>query len=752
MEQPDISLNKGGFPKLSSFKDVIKKGTSSASKGVTNPIKPKSINLETAFGAIGTKAMGGLVGSASKLGDIGRILKGLNAGINGLKGLLLSLAIILVCVAIIVLIYIIARVVRLRGFGIGHSERLDDFMDTFHNDMNETRKLIYSLNATKSAFTTDSGNLIDMLKCPKTIAFLGQDQKVIKKKFDTYFKYYDIMGSSMDKWFYSNEIEGFAEKGKTGDQFLSDLIKEIDGVRKEIKECVNKNLPTIQRVLFLSSISEKDYTAGNIHSHTDGNAHKIAVSYIKKSKELSKSYDVFQSFTQQFIDMCIGISVTNLYLDNYFVSIKDLHNSRRFSFFNFLIILIKPYVIELIFKNIVNKWKELFSSKSLKRSYTEFEKAWLGIGKLLSNLPTTLAGVKTSKQKPKEDFTESDDTDKDKKEEEDDKEDVVEHFGFLKGLMSIGQFFLNILKVAVKIAELVTKPFEMLLFIIKMVIGIAIGLVLIIIYTILTIPPFVWIIYGIYFFVFKMVLLAVMSYFYFMLFIGFAIVSGILWVLDLILGGFTTQSIISRSMRCENSPDVWYTRANIINDNIYTRALFCQSPCAERFSPSGLVCTRTDSVQPSYCPQAQVYRIYKGLKISNPYSMGEFKPSLNFYTKTKELKELEVQNYFIKRQDFLQKCSKSNDEYDYLIKTICANSEYVKLPNEDDRAKLKGLCKQIYCYGNPKEDFCYKYDEIKGEDGQEDDLDVDGVLRKIIKLICMIIIAVIIILMFLYNS
>ena len=736
---PEFVSLKGGLPKLPTFKDVFSKGVKKASSKATGEISTPPINLEVAFSTAGTKAMNGFLGSFSKMANIGKIASGFKGMLTGFQGLLLTLLILVVCIAILVLIYIIVRVVRVRGFSIGHSEKLEDFMQAFHGDMNETRKLLYSLNATKENFNINGGNLIDMLHCPKTMTFLGQDEKLITQKFDTYFKYYDIMSSSLDKWFYSNEIEGFAEGKKSGDFILSGIIKEINEVRNEIREAIKKSLPKVQRILLLSSIPEKDYISGTIHNSVDKSAFDKATSYVNASKASKKTFEEFQSFTQQFIDLCIGFSVTNLYLDNYFDDIKSLHNSRRFSFFNFLIILLKPYVIELLFNNVVNKWKDLFSKKSLARSYKEFQIAWLSIGSMLGNLPKTLAGAKTDH------FT-------DKQEDNNDKEDVIENFGFLKGLLSVGTFFMTILQVAVKIAELVTNPLEMVFFIIKMVIGLAIGLVLIIIYTLLTIPPFIWIIYGIYFFIFEIVMLAVMSLFYIVLFSFFALISCVLWVLDLILGGFHTQSIISTSMRCENPPDVWYTRANIINENIYNRAFLCQSPCSARFTPNGLLCSKLDSDQPSYCPQAQVYRIYKGLNLGSPHSMGEFKPSLKFYTKNKDQREQEVKDFFVKRQDFFQKCSGNNVKFDYLVKTICSNHEYVKLPNEKDRSKLQGLCKQIYCYGNPKEEFCYKFDDLPNGLNQKDDLDVDDVLKKIIKLIVMIIISVIVILMFLYND
>jgi ribosome-binding factor A len=723
-----ISKSISGI-KMPSFKNALSKVTE-------NKSIPK-INYEVAASAMGSQAMDGVIGTASSfIKKFPSIVQGATVGF---MGMLVTVVIIILCLAILVLIYIIVRVIRVRGFMIGHSEKLEEFMEAFHNDMNETRKLMFSLNAVKDVFSTNSGNMIDLLKCPLTLKFLSQEQSKISSKFDTYFKYYDIMGSSLDKWFYSNEITSFEEGGRSGDKVLTDLVKEIDDVRAEVKRCITTNLPLIQKTLFLSTITEEDYKKGVVPNNSDPRVYNMAVSYVKMSKDSGKSYDTFKSFTQQFIDLCIGFSVINLYLSNYFDDIKELHNSRRFSFYNFLIILLKPYVTELILNNVVTKWKRLFSSRERDKTWKEFKLAWSKIGDSLGKLPKTLANSET--------FTDNSNG----KGESD--EDIIEGFAFLKGLMSIGQFFLSILEVAMKLAELIANPLDMLFFLFKMIFGLAIGLVLVLLYALFSIPPFTYIIYGIYFFIFKIVVLAVLSCFYIVLFAAFAIIGVILWVLDLILGGFSSQSIISKSMRCENLPDVWYTRANVIHDNHYTRAFVCQAPCSSRFTPTGLVCRSMDTNQPSYCPQAQVYRIYKGLNIEEPHSMGEFKPSLKFYSKTRQEKEDEISSFFLKRQEFFSKCSEYNDQYDYVIKTICSNPDYVKIKNEKDRDKLKRLCKQIYCYGNPKEEFCYKYDDVKDDVVTENaPMNSDDVLRTILKLIVAIIISLVVILMLLYNA
>jgi hypothetical protein len=701
----------------------------------SDPPKAK-INPEAAMGTLGAKVMNSVTGIASKMSNLKKIAEALKSGVVGLREILLSLAIICICVGIVVLVYIIARVVRLRGFALGHSENLEDFMDNFNQDMNTTRKLFMHLSTNRAVFSAGDKNLVDLLQVPKTLKFFQQNEEVIKEKFTTYFQYYDIMKSSFDKMMYSNDIEGFSKGDISGKDVLTALISEINDVRKEVKECIQNSLPLVQRVLFLSTLKEDDFRSGTLANHPDKKAVDLARGYINSAKQVKMSYETFKSYTQQYIDLCIGVSVAHLYFGAYFDDIKDMHNSRRFSFFNFLIILIKPAVKEFIIKRIKKPWQEIFDSKFQRRAFNQFRDSWLRLGETLANLPRMLIG---------ESFT------PEKKSSND--EDLVEGFGFIKGLLSIGTFFLTILQLAMKIAWMLSNPIEAVIYLIKLIVGILIGIVLIVIYTILTIPPIIYAVYGIYFFIFYIVVQAVLTLYYMSMFIVIAMFAAILWALDLILGMFQRQSIISKSMRCENIPDLWYTRANIIHDNVYLRStILCQSKCASRFKPNGVLCVRTDSQEPSYCPQAQVYRIYKGMKLENPYTMGEFKPGLKFYSQSKEMREIEIKRFFAKRQNFLQSCSEYNEPYDFLVKTICANHEYVSLPNENDRKKLKGLCKQIYCHGTPKEDFCYKFDDAKGDDADAENIDQDEVLKRIIKLIILIILSVIIILMFLYNN
>lgn len=720
--------------------------------------KPAKLDPSAVISAISAKATHGIMGTIAKIGNIAKLGKFVHIGVINGREFLLSLVILVVCIAIIVLIYILIRVIRLRGFAIGHSENVNDFMDAFHSDIDTTRKLFSSLEVSKASFNAGNTNLLDLLNCGNTIKYFESNSNdVLSTNFDTYFKYYDIMQSGLDQWFHSKDLDTFAKGNLSGPDYLKQLIKTIDSIRNEVKTSIatEKYMPTVQRAIFLcSSLTSEQYKGNQIPSQSTPAAVNLAQEFVKSCNAQQMSHELFTEYIQQFIDVCVGIQVMHLYLNVYFDDIKDLHNSRRFSFFNFLIILIKPYVKNLIFDSIVEPAKELFSSDGIKKEKDKCVIAWMGIGQKLIDLPKSLAAGSHDPPPNTDNFTQTNASAN--------KHDVVEHMGIgglFTGILKIGEFFAELVEVAVALATLVANfisdPIGTIFGIIKIIIGLVIGFVLLLIWAILSLPPFIYIIFGIYFFIFDIVLFAVMSLWYVLLFTLFAIISAILWVLDLMLSafnGFTAPSIIATMGRCENLPDVWYTRGSFIDDNNYNRAFLCQSPCASRFKPNGLFCTKLNGKQPSFCPQAQAFRIYKGMSTTpNPVLMGDFNPDPTFWTKTEEGRKLEIKNYFINRQEFLSKCSKANEPYNNLIKTVCANWDTVNLPNEGDRDNLRKVCRQIYCDGDPKEEFCYKFTD-KNESEQDAPETSDDILKRIMKLLVIIIISVIVILMFIYNS
>lgn len=709
--------------------------------------------MEASLSVAASKTMYGTLGMATKLAtNIPKLVEKVRTFVISLQEFMWALVILVAIIAVCVLIFVVFRVIRIRGFWANHSENLTKFMDGFHTDIDRTRQLYMGLNSVKSVYQAGDTNLIDALGCSKTMHYLqNHDETIIAQNFDTYFKYYDIVNSSLDSWFHSRDFAQFSPSGDKDDglEHLKRIISDINDIRGELASCVHNRLIHVQRALFLAPSNSKDYNDANIVQLADSQASARAKAYVQGAKsQHSLSYESFTQYNQQFIDLTIGMSVMHMYLSTFFDDLKQLHNSRRFSFFNYLIYLIKPYVTSLILNDIVNPWKDALQAKQLTSDWSDFQSAWDKIGDMIHDLPRTLAGV-DNKRSEGEFKGGMDSTQTEYKPDFGSRENFIEGFGFLKGLLSIGDFFLAIFDVALKVAELVSKPMEIIPMLFKLVIGFVVGIFLSIMHLIGSLPPFNYVFFAVYFLVFIIIPLSVGSVFYALLFLTFAIVSIVLWVLDLM-----TLGLVSRLTRCENLPDIWYKRDNFVNDNLYMRALVCQGTCPSRFEPSGVFCKHVDKRQPNFCPQAQVYRIYKGLETGEPNLMDDFTPDAAFWAKTREGRTAEIQAYFTKRQEFLNKCSDKNGPYVDLVRTICSNANTVKLPKESDRPILEHVCKQAFCDGDPKEEFCYKYQHA--EDGKaapsKSSVNSDEIIKRIMKMIVMIIVAVVVILMFLFNT
>jgi hypothetical protein len=704
----------------------------------------QQLDPSAVISAVSAKATHGVMRGIAQLGNVRKLTSSIHHGVIGAKEFMLAMIVLVVCLAVVCLVYVLARVVHLRGFMLGHSENMEEFMKAFYNDIDTSRKLFKALEVSKTVFDAGDKNLIDLLHCSRTMKYFdSHDDETLDKNFDTYFKYYDIMNSSVDQWFHSEDIGSFDTPSLPGKDYLKNLVRSIDAIRTEVRTSVENAdyLPAVQRAVFLcSSLSADDYANSVIPAASDQSARALAGALLASCHAKKIGHTAFQSYLQEFIDVCIGMQLMNLYFHVYFDKIKELHNSRRFSFFNFLIVLVKPYVKSLILDKVVDPWKTLMSAKGRSKDWRAFKTAWDSIGPILTNLPRTLAssdggeGFK-SKEEP----------------------EVIEGLGgLISGILMIGKFFSVIMEVANALVKLVTDPLGAVLFIVKLVVGTMIGLVLMILYVMMSIPPFIYGIYAMYFFVFNIVLFAIVSFWYVNLFLLFGLIGVVLWVLDLMLSafnGFTAPSVIAQLGRCENLPDVWYTRGSFIDDNNYNRAFLCQTPCVSRFKPNGVFCSKIPAEQPSFCPHAQVYRIYKGLKTTpTPFMMGEFRADAKFKMLSQEARKAYIAKYFKNRQRFLTRCSSMNEPYDSLTKNICANCDTVKIPNEKDRDDLKSACKQIYCDGQPGEDFCYKFAHTKQKMEYSTALSTDDVLKRIAKLFVSFIISIIVVLMFLYNA
>lgn len=326
---------------------------------------------------------------------------------------------------------------------------------------------------------------------------------------------------------------------------------------------------------------------------------------------------------------------------------------------------------------------------------------WSKLRSMLVSLPKNLASSEL--------FTNDYPTSSDDKNEND--EDVVETFGFLKGLLSIGEFFANIIEVAIALFKLVTDPVNTVFRMIVIVLGTIMGLVLLLGHTLLTLLGIHWliaIVFGFFMALTICILLTVVE----IIFVAIlTVVFAVLWFLDLLTGG-----MIVKLMRCENSPNEWEHRANYAENNKTVRyfGTACCYPCPSRFTPSlgGALCYRLPRYIPSYCPHQQIITAFrekdvKGGGADNPYMFDRYPVSADpsVLYKNRPEKEKILLEAFERARLFLGSCYRAFKKYDYVNRHVCFNID--RLPDsaypEHVKQKLRALCAQTYCEFQPRE-------------------------------------------------
>lgn len=304
--------------------------------------------------------------------------------------------------------------------------------------------------------------------------------------------------------------------------------------------------------------------------------------------------------------------------------------------------------------------------------------------------------------------------------------------------------------------NLISNPAKYIPYLFTMVFGLLFAAWLLCLHTIWSLPGLHDILFWVYFIVVTLLVEILISVVFIALFAVLVCIDTILWLLDLV-----TFGAIRYLTRCEETPDAWYKRGNFVYDNI-TRAIFlCQYPCAMRFKPStygGMVCVKTQPSETPYCPQSNIYRLYKGEGIVKPALMNEFTPDLDFWSKSASERQDAIAAFFQKRQTFLGDCCKKMAPYQGVLTNICANWDTIPLQDDtpQNRQLLKNLCCQSFCQGpgGKTADFCPKLgcQTILKSGGNDSTIEgIGDVTQKIFHIIVMIVVVSIVVMMLVYR-
>jgi hypothetical protein len=400
----------------------------------------------------------------------------------------------------------------------------------------------------------------------------------------------------------------------------------------------------------------------------------------------------------------------DLALNTYFEDVRAGYETRKVGFrwnYTMLKYYFAPYVKLIILIKIKRDIWEKFG-KNFVKAITSFNDLWAKIPGFLGKLPGKLAGADGFKQhSDKEGFQGYVDYAKSFSSHlfEDfwapltHEQELVEHFGFLKGLVAIGQFFTGIMGLVTAIVALLTNPFA----IIMLIIGLILAAVLMIVYILLTaIFAQVWF-FGFLYALYTVWLGSILwTVFWIIMIIPLTVVYVILWILDMATGGF-----IMTLFRCESLPDSWFKNSTYAYGNRVFRGFLCNLRCAKRYKTTpGLMldkCTRLPSQEPAFCPHQVIYQLYNGMTPDKHAIFRDFIVNPATALKTDDDRRNMLQSSYRLKQEHLETCdtcirddyrgigNRKYYTYYHIIRAICRHGQHS--PNiAGDPEKERLLC------------------------------------------------------------
>jgi hypothetical protein len=270
---------------------------------------------------------------------------------------------------------------------------------------------------------------------------------------------------------------------------------------------------------------------------------------------------------------------------------------------------------------------------------------------------------------------------------------------FLKFFKLIGTIFTFLI-------DVITNPFKLVEFFVRLLIVIAL-LPFVILYNIpigklkfmeLFIYPFILL----YFTIWNVVLYAI--------FVALTVVFGM--GLDVAICRGRLYPLFYRYfIAVENSPSAWYEVGGHQSKNRNERIVLAFRECGDNYVPdpnsAKLTCVRKMEGEPKFCPQANIYRVYKNLGMKTPYKPREFIPDVNFLQMNSSGRRRQIAKYKKMKLRFYEECDEKMRPYDDLTKNICRNVDFLELKS-GQKQQIKGLCYDTYCRNGRREQFCHK--------------------------------------------
>lgn len=254
------------------------------------------------------------------------------------------------------------------------------------------------------------------------------------------------------------------------------------------------------------------------------------------------------------------------------------------------------------------------------------------------------------------------------------------------------RFMAKIFQNAVK--EFDKDPMGAILNVVGVVLGLIFGLWLMLVHLWLTITAIFFILMVIWCIIEVFVWAIIVTLWLILISTFMAIPYFFMWLVDMMTNGF-----LSRMMRCENLPDAWVGTPNFSEDNVARRIFpLCYRPCSVTKAPNGMTCATRKPHLPDYCPQQQIYRMYRGQMLMGgmrPPVMDLYKPPPGFGSMQLSSKQSRIVKAYGDKVEWYQKCFKTLSGFNYMNRHICANADL--MPKVTDVSMLRRQCTECFC-------------------------------------------------------
>ena len=204
---------------------------------------------------------------------------------------------------------------------------------------------------------------------------------------------------------------------------------------------------------------------------------------------------------------------------------------------------------------------------------------------------------------------------------------------------------------------------------------------------------------------------------------------GIMYNIDKKTGGVLSTFIYRYFTGCENPPDAWYMVPSWHMGNENKKLIFSFNKCPKGFAANdamSLFCEKNDKYELNVCPQANLYRAVNGIKPIGDLRNRDFNQFNQEYLKaSKYNKKKLLDDYREQIKTNNAECSRAMKGKDDLLKSICM--KYDKSgSNEQYKSEYNQLCFDLYCRNNKREPFCHKlsYSDVDFANNSKSNIEV----------------------------